>query len=94
MSDIIYIVFVLILVRELGWLIFKSTTNLWLSEMKLPVIVLVLVNVCHGWNNNKCERISVSMCQDLGYNTTVMPNFMGDNDQIQAEKEVSSKKNI
>lgn len=39
---------------------------------------------------HKCERISIPMCQELGYNLTVMPNFVGHDDQLQAERGVSS----
>lgn len=37
----------------------------------------------------KCERISLSQCQDLGYNWTAMPNLMGHRDQKEAEEAVS-----
>lgn len=38
---------------------------------------------------HKCERISIPMCQELGYNLTVMPNFVGHEDQLQAERGVT-----
>lgn len=38
----------------------------------------------------KCERITLSQCQDLGYNWTAMPNLMGHRDQKEAEEAVSS----
>lgn len=50
--------------------------------------VLVIVNISHG-RHDRCERITVPMCQDLGYNFTLMPNFMEHKDQAQAEKAVS-----
>ncbi|XP_050664696.1 frizzled-10-like [Leptidea sinapis] len=37
----------------------------------------------------KCERITLSQCQDLGYNWTAMPNLMGHRDQKEAEESVS-----
>lgn len=39
---------------------------------------------------HKCERISIPMCQELGYNLTVMPNFVGHEDQLQAERGVTN----
>lgn len=38
--------------------------------------------------NAKCERLSVSFCRGLRYNLTAMPNFMGHEDQIMAERGV------
>lgn len=38
--------------------------------------------------NAKCERLSVSFCRGLRYNLTAMPNFMGHEDQILAERGV------
>ncbi|KAF5291436.1 hypothetical protein FQR65_LT01747 [Abscondita terminalis] len=32
----------------------------------------------------RCEKITTPLCQHLGYNTTVMPNFMGHEDQRDA----------
>jgi hypothetical protein len=43
--------------------------------------------ICQCWTR-KCERISLHMCQDIGYNLTVMPNLMGHEDQLQAERGV------
>lgn len=36
----------------------------------------------------KCERITIPMCQDMPYNLTRMPNFMGHNDQAAAAIQV------
>lgn len=38
----------------------------------------------------KCERISLSQCQDLGYNWTAMPNLMGHRDQKEAEEAMAA----
>ena len=38
-----------------------------------------------GW---QCERITVSLCNDLGYNTTRMPNMLGHDAQEEAEQEI------
>lgn len=35
-------------------------------------------------NGLLCERINVPACQGLGYNTTSMPNFIGQDDQNEA----------
>lgn len=40
-------------------------------------------------NTLKCERINVSVCEGLGYNTTSMPNFIGHEDQREATFAVS-----
>lgn len=58
------------------------------SASYLLVVVVVLVNLCYGWQN-RCERITVQTCQDTGYNLTSMPNFMDHKDQTQAERAVS-----
>lgn len=65
----------------------------------LPVILLATFsNPVTPWGinhaglagtNAKCERMSVSMCRGLGYNLTAMPNFMGHEDQLLAERGVS-----
>ena len=52
----------------------------------LSLLILSLA-ICQCWTR-KCERISLHMCQDIGYNLTVMPNLMGHEDQLQAERGV------
>lgn len=37
----------------------------------------------------RCEKIVTPLCQRLGYNTTLMPNFMGHDDQRSAALGVS-----
>lgn len=37
-----------------------------------------------GVPQSRCEKISVSMCQGIGYNTTLMPNFVGHENQSEA----------
>jgi frizzled protein 9/10 len=44
--------------------------------------------ICHGWAR-RCERITIHMCQDIGYNLTIMPNLMGHEDQLQADRGVN-----
>ncbi|XP_045774682.1 frizzled-10-like isoform X1 [Maniola jurtina] len=41
-------------------------------------------------DSGKCERISLSQCQDLGYNWTAMPNLVGHRDQKEAEEAMSA----
>lgn len=73
----------------------------WLTlETMLRTAVLVLAaasSVVKGWGINhghpgttaaKCERLNVSFCRGLRYNLTAMPNFMGHEDQRQAERGV------
>jgi hypothetical protein len=56
------------------------------KAMLLSSLLLSLA-ICHGWAR-KCERITIHMCQDIGYNLTVMPNLMGHEDQLQADRGV------
>ncbi|EZA62645.1 Frizzled-10-A [Ooceraea biroi] len=66
-------------------------------KMLLRATVLILVaasSLVKGWGINhghpgttaKCERLNVSFCRGLRYNLTAMPNFMGHEDQRQAER--------
>lgn len=64
-------------------------------KMVLRIVVLILWAVsARGWGINhaqpgtgaKCERLNVSFCRGLRYNLTAMPNFMGHEDQRQAER--------
>ncbi|KAJ9594137.1 hypothetical protein L9F63_014453, partial [Diploptera punctata] len=48
-------------------------------------LLLLTLAVCHGWTR-KCEKIVIHLCQDIGYNLTVMPNLMGHEDQLQADR--------
>lgn len=68
-------------------------------KMILPIVMLTLsaiLGLVHGWGINhghagtvpKCEKLSVSFCRGLRYNLTAMPNFMGHEDQRQAERGV------
>lgn len=66
-------------------------------KMVLRIVVLILWAVsARGWGINhaqpgtgaKCERLNVSFCRGLRYNLTAMPNFMGHEDQRQAERGV------
>lgn len=53
------------------------------------VLFLTFVGVCCGLNHfPQCEKISLTVCQNLGYNTTLMPNFVGHNTQFEASKGV------
>lgn len=49
--------------------------------------LLLSLAICHGWAR-RCELITIHMCQDIGYNLTVMPNLMGHEDQLQADRGV------
>ncbi|XP_011504249.1 PREDICTED: frizzled-9-like [Ceratosolen solmsi marchali] len=48
--------------------------------------VAVSWGVGHQGASAKCERLGVSFCRGLRYNLTAMPNFMGHEDQLQAER--------
>ncbi|KAG7189054.1 hypothetical protein KM043_008639 [Ampulex compressa] len=66
------------------------TAVLWIT-----VVLLSVLSFAQSWGINhgghpgtstKCERLSVSFCKGLRYNLTAMPNFMGHEDQRQAER--------
>lgn len=59
----------------------------WFYKILL-IIVSALLHQSHSNNASKCERINVSACQGLGYNTTSMPNFIGHKDQHEANFKV------
>lgn len=61
-----------------------------INEMGLfsVFLFLIVVKFSCGWHN-RCERITVPLCQNLGYNLTTLPNFMDHKDQAQAERAVS-----
>lgn len=84
-------------------LFMNSVENkMWMSstlKMILPIVMLILsaiLGLVQGWGINhghagtgpKCEKLSVSFCWGLRYNLTAMPNFMGHEDQRQAERGV------
>ena len=55
-------------------------------------VVLVLALVCslcfvHG-KERKCEKITISMCQNIGYNLTYMPNMFKHDSQGDAQLEI------
>jgi len=67
-------------------------------KMVLRIVVLILsatlvrswgINHAHPGTGAKCERLNVSFCRGLRYNMTAMPNFMGNEDQRQAERGVT-----
>ncbi|KAL6259982.1 hypothetical protein P5V15_009890 [Pogonomyrmex californicus] len=69
------------------------------SKMVLRVVVFILsamsvrgwgINHVHPETGAKCERLNVSFCRGLRYNLTAMPNFMGHEDQRQAERGLSA----
>lgn len=79
------------------------TNKMWILsvlEMVLCIVLLILSatsdliqgwGISHGYSGigGKCERLSISFCRGLRYNLTAMPNFMGHEDQRQAERGVS-----
>ncbi|XP_054163932.1 frizzled-4-like [Oppia nitens] len=56
--------------------------------------LLVFISTVHTMEvsatrkSGKCERITIPMCQDMPYNLTRMPNFMGHKDQSEAAIQV------
>lgn len=64
--------------------------------MKIPLVVLQIVFITSGWTetvsgptSGKCERINSELCSNLRYEYTVMPNFMGDRSQRDANLRVN-----
>jgi len=88
-----YILFLLLLFMQ---------NKMWMpSTLKMVLYIVMLVlsaTLARGWGINhahpgtgaKCERLNVSFCRGLRYNLTAMPNFMGHEDQRQAERGVTS----
>lgn len=62
-----------------------------LTVFVLSVSVFSLVECEEPWVPAKaqCEKITIPMCQDLGYNLTVMPNLMENDNQKEAERGVN-----
>lgn len=56
--------------------------------MFYAVLVVLFGAVCA--RQDRCERITLPVCSNLGYNSTAMPNFMDHKDQLQAERAVST----
>lgn len=84
-------------------LFIRSMQNkMWMPstlKMVLRIVVLILsaasirgwgINHAHPGTGAKCERLNVSFCRGLRYNLTAMPNFMGHEDQRQAERGVTN----
>ncbi|XP_077283118.1 frizzled-4-like [Arctopsyche grandis] len=72
--------------------------NLVMACLRTIGLVLVMAvvavfgeDVSEGWDQSpkyNCQKITIPMCQGLGYNLTVMPNFMENTDQKQAEEQL------
>ncbi len=48
-----------------------------------------LVKTNLNWRN-KCEKVTIPICQNLEYNETQFPNLMGNQDQESAAREIHS----
>ncbi|XP_043474884.1 frizzled-4-like [Leptopilina heterotoma] len=63
---------------------------IWTTLVLMAITSLVnawsIYHTGHPGTDTKCERLSVSFCRGLGYNLTSMPNFMGHENQLQAER--------
>jgi hypothetical protein len=66
------------------------------KDVGVLLALAALLGVAASWGlghqgaSAKCERLGVSFCRGLRYNLTAMPNFMGHEDQLQAERGVST----
>lgn len=64
--------------------------NLWINFFAFGLVLSCVESWNHGTQREaKCEVLTMSMCNGFRYNATAMPNFMGHQDQIQAETRVN-----
>lgn len=59
-----------------------------MMELGVVLILWSALGVAVPLLATRCERITAPMCQQLGYNTTLMPNMMGHDNQEDAIEEV------
>lgn len=52
-------------------------------------LLLLSARAAHH-HHQRCEKIVTPLCQNLGYNTTLMPNIIGHEDQKEATLGVSN----
>ena len=71
----------------------SKMNTFWTVLVLMAITTLVkawgIYHTGHPGTDTKCERLSVSFCRGLGYNLTSMPNFMGHENQLLAERGVS-----
>lgn len=55
-----------------------------MMELHVLLVVSCGLGVIATVLGSRCERITAPMCQQLGYNTTLMPNILGHEQQDEA----------
>lgn len=64
-------------------------TLLWVLTLILPLITGQRLEDYSGLSaQGRCEPITMSICRDMGYNMTSMPNMIGDKHQGEAETRI------
>lgn len=56
----------------------------WKSAVFVLLFLFLSISVKLS-DSLRCEKISTALCQNLGYNSTLMPNFMGHENQKDAD---------
>lgn len=62
-------------------------------SLRLLLLLLLLLEPARGFGDEeerRCDPIRISMCQNLGYNVTKMPNLVGHELQTDAELQLTT----
>lgn len=62
-------------------------------SLRLVLVLLLLLESAWGFGDEeerRCDPIRISMCQNLGYNVTKMPNLVGHELQTDAELQLTT----
>ena len=62
-------------------------------SLRLLLLLLLLLRPARGFGDEeerRCDPIRISMCQNLGYNVTKMPNLVGHELQTDAELQLTT----
>lgn len=54
----------------------------------LLILLLALKANCNRFHSERCEPITIHMCKDLPYNSTIFPNLMRNQNQEEAESQI------
>ena len=67
--------------------IFFNKSRVEVLKMRTyKVVLFLMMSICiRNTVSETCEAISLNLCKNLGYNSTLMPNFMGHDSQINAD---------
>ena len=79
--------------RGAGLRVLGGPGGVGLSPRRLLLLLLLLVGPARGFGDEeerRCDPIRISMCQNLGYNVTKMPNLVGHELQTDAELQLTT----